>query len=219
MTRQSRADFTNEKCSHVLMGSGEIQINRQFNPETGVCFIDIHPRNVVGMKYRDYYFDSRGDFMVFNVYGEGPDSKMTAAREFYLFPIINDYPDYSIEENGDVIVKMVSGHLFRLSAKDFSIISITPGTFTEKALSPNNNGGVEIDLHAGYWIDGGFKKGGLRMSNPKLISAVRSSKSANGCKILNSTFLNYTGDDNFVFKYEKQAFTDFLKTKCPTLVF
>lgn len=219
LSLSSRAEFTNQKCSHVLTGSGEIQINRQWNTESGVCFIDLHPRNVVNMKYRDYYFDNRGNFLVFNVYGNGPDSEMTAARDFYLFPLINDYPDYSIEENGDVVVKMVSGHLFRISAKDFSIVSITPGTFTEKPLSPNNNGGVEIALSEGYWIDGGFRKGGLRMSNPKLSSIIKTSKSSKTCKILNKDLLDYDGNANFVFKYEKEALTEFLKTKCPNLSF
>jgi len=219
LSLSAKAEFTNQKCSHVLTGSGEIQINRQWDTETGVCFVDIHPRNVVNMKYRDYYFDNRGNFMVFNVYGNGPDSEMTAARDFYIFPIINDYPDYSIEENGDVVVKMVSGHLFRISAKDFSIVSITPGTFTEKALSPNNNGGVEINLLTGYWVDGGFRKGGLRMSNPKLTSIVKTSKSSGSCKLLNKDFLDYTDEYNFVFKYEKEALTEFLKTKCPALSF
>ncbi len=219
LSLSAKAEFTNQKCSHVLTGSGEIQINRQWDTETGVCFVDIHPRNVANMKYRDYYFDNRGNFMIFNVYGNGPDSEMTAARDFYIFPIINDYPDYSIEENGDVVVKMVSGHLFKISAKDFSIVSITPGTFIEKALSPNNNGGVEINLQTGYWVDGGFKKGGLRMSNPKRPSTVKTSKSTASCKLLNKDFLNYTDEYNFVFKYEKDSLTEFLKTKCPALIF
>lgn len=213
------ADFTNDKCSHVLTGSGEIQINRQWNTETGVCFIDIHPRNVVDMKYRDYYFDNRGNFMVFNVYGNGPDSEMTAARDFYLFPLINDYPDFSIEANGDVIVKLVSGHLFRISAKTFSIVSFTPGTFTEKALSPNNNGGVEINPKLGFWVDGGFRKGGLRMSNPKLTSIIKSSKSNSSCKLVNKDFLDYPDQDNFVFKYEQDELVSFFKTKCPQVTF
>lgn len=214
----AEAAFSNDKCSRVLTGSGEIQINRQWDIQTGICFISIHPFNTVNLKYRDYYFDNRGNFMVFNVYGYGPDSEMTATRDFYLFPLIEDYPDYSIEDNGDVTVKMVSGHLFRISAENFAMKGITPGTFTEKALSPNNNGGVEISLKEGYWIDGGFKKGGLRMSNPKLSSTVHSSKSKGSCTILNKDLLDYS-EENFVFKYEKENLTNFLKTKCPNLVF
>lgn len=215
----AKADFTQQKCSHVLAGSGEIQINRQWDETTGICFIDIHPRNVVNYKYRDYYFDNQGHFMVFNSYGAGSDSTMTAARDFFLFPITEDYPDFSVEENGDVIVKMVSGHQIRFSAKDFSILSLTPGSFTEKSLSPDNNGGVEISLTKGFWIDGGFKKGGSRMSNPKLKSIVKSSLSSESCSVLNNDFLKYEADGNYVFKFQKDALTSFLKTKCPQLSF
>lgn len=214
------AEFTNEKCSHVLMGSGEIQINRQWIPDSETCFIDIHPRNPVDLKYRDYYFDNRGEFMVFNSYGNGPPSAFAATREFFLFPITQDYPDFAIESNGDVTVKLVSGHLFRISAEDFSIVSITPGTFTEKALSKNNQGGVEINLTKGFWIDGGFKMGGSRMSNPKVSSIVKSSLSKNtSCGVLNKDLLNYQDEYNFVFKYEKENLISFLKTKCPKLKF
>ncbi len=211
------AEFTRAKCSYVLTGSGEIQINRQWDTEAGLCMLEIHPRNVVDLKYRDFYFDNLGHFMVFNSYGDGPDNLMTAAREYFVFPIVEDYPDFSIEENGDVIVKMVSGHLFKISAANFSVLSLTPGTFTEKPLSPNNAGGLEFKLTTGFWIDGGFKKGGSRLSSPSLSSFVKSGNSAASCSIVNRTFLNYEADGNYTFKFQKENLLSFLKTKCPTL--
>lgn len=213
----AQAEFTKAKCTEALLGSGEIQVNRQWDVISRTCFIDIHPRNVVNMKYRDYYFSNKGDFMVFNSYGEGPDSEMTAAREFYIFPVAEEYPDFSIEENADVVVKLVSGHLFRISAKDFSIVSLTPGTFTEKPVSPNNKGGVEFKLQTGYWIDGGFQKGGSRLSNPKLKSVLKSAKTSKTCEIINNEFLNYEPDGNYVFKYENEKLAAFLKRKCPQI--
>lgn len=215
----AQADFSRDKCSHVLMGSGEIQINRQWDPNTGICIISLMPRNVMNSKYRSYYFNSQGHFMVFNVYGKGPDAQMTGARDFFTFPITEDYPDFSIEPNGDVVVKMVSGHLFRVSAKNFSIVSLTPGSFTEKPLAQNNKGGVEINLKSGYWIDGGFKIGSSSLSNPKLTSTVKSSKSPGTCNILNNDILNYEADGDYIFKYENQDLTRFLETKCPSLKF
>jgi hypothetical protein len=213
-------DFTNDKCSEILTGSGAIQVNRQFNADTGECFLDLHPRNSVGLKYRDYFFNHQGHFMVFNSYGWGPDATMTAARDFFLFPVTEDYPDFRIEDNGDVTVKMVSGHLLRVSAQDFSVVSFTPGTFSEKPLADDNYGGLEIGLGQGYWIDGGFKKGGNRMSNPKLKSLVKSAQSpGKSCEVLNDDLLKYTSEGDFYMRYEKEDLTNFLVKKCSGLKF
>lgn len=216
----AQAEFTKAKCEHALLGSGEVQVNRQWDVTTGTCFIDIHPRNVVNYKYRDYYFDNHGHFMVFNSYGDGPDTAMTGARDYFLFPIVEDYPDFSVEENGDVVVKMVSGHRFRISGKDFSIVSITPGSFVEKTLSPTNRGGVEINLEAGFWFDGGFKKGASPMANRQGISTINSSISpGRSCILANQDFLNYTNGGDYSFRFQKDQLVDFLKVKCPDLLF
>ncbi len=214
-TLTARADFTHEKCSELLTGSGEIQINRQWDAAAGLCILDIHPRNVVDLKYRDFYFDNLSHFMVFNSYGDGPDTLMTGARDYYLFPIVEDYPDFSIEQNGDVIVKMVSGHLFQISAKDFSVLNLTPGSFSEKPLSPNNKGGLEIKLTTGFWIDGGFKKG----ASPNSKSTIKSSKSSATCSLSNSSFLNYSAAGEYAFKFQKENLISFLKSKCTGLQF
>ncbi len=215
LTQPAFAKFTDGKCDHVLVGSGDIQINRQWDPATRTCFIALNPRNVDNLKYRDYYFSNQGEMMVFNSYGDGPDSTMTASRDFFIMPVVNEYPDYSIEDNGDVTVKLVSGHLFRVSAKDFSIVSLTPGTFTEKALSPNNQGGVEIMLLSGFWIDGGFRKGGTRFSNPNFKSGIHSAKSSALCGAGNSTFLDYDSNGNYTFKFQGTAFNSYIAKQCP----
>ncbi len=215
----SYAAFTQAKCDHALLGSGEIQINRQWDEPSRTCFIDLHPRNVMNNRYRDYYFDNHGQLMVFNSYGDGPDSKMTAARDFFLLPQVEDYPDYSIEANGDVVIKTVSGHLFKISAKVFSIISLTPGLISEKTLSPDNKGGVEFTLKEGFWLDGGFMKGASRLQHPELTTIVKTSKNSKTCSILNRDYLNYNSDGDFTFKYENEKLTAFLKLKCPSLLF
>jgi hypothetical protein len=215
----AKAEFTNNKCADVLTASGEIQINRQWDIEKGLCFIDIHPRNPVDSKYRDYYFDNTGNFMVFNSYGNGAPSQTTAARDFYLFPITEDYPDYSIEENGDVVVKMVSGHQIKFSAKDFSIQSLTPGSVSEKPLSETNKGGVEFNLKSGFWIDGGFKKGASPFSSPTAKSVIHSAQSLKSCTLTNKEFLTYQNKYDFIMTYQKEKLVNFLKLKCPQLQF
>lgn len=213
-------DFTQSKCEHVLTSSGEVQINRQWDINSGTCFIDIHPRYAPTLKYRDYYFDNQGHFMVFNSYGDGPEQQMTGVRDFFLFPIINDYPDYSIEKNGDVRVKMVSGHEIVFSAKNFKIVSFTPGQFSEKTLSSQNKGGVEIKPNQGFWLDAGFAKGYSRLSQPQLTSKIYSTKMANSsCDVKNSELFNYAANGEYDLKFKKMDLVDFLKSKCPTLNF
>ncbi|MBC7742633.1 MAG: hypothetical protein H7061_10575 [Bdellovibrionaceae bacterium] len=205
------------KCDHVLTGSDNIQVNRQWDTATRNCFISLTPRNIENLKYRDYYFSNEGEFMVFNSYGNGPDSSMTGSRDFFIVPVVNEYPDFTIETNGDVTIKMVSGHQFRVSGKDFSIVSVTPGTFSEKPVSPSNQGGVEISLQTGFWIDGGFRKGGTRFGNPKSRSVIHSGKSAATCSVVNSQVLAYDSTGNYNFKLGDKDWTAFLAKQCPQI--
>jgi hypothetical protein len=156
--------------------------------------------------------------MVFNSYGDGPISQNTSVREFFVLPVVSEYPDYSIEPNGDVIIKMVSGHLFRISAKKFSVKEFAPGSFTEKTLSKNNKGGLEFSLRSGYWIDGGYKLGASFLSeNPTANSIVRSSASSKSCSIKNKDFLSYVGGGDFFPLHSGSEQTAFFSQRCPEL--
>ncbi len=214
----SHADFSNNKCSEVLQSNGVIQVNRQWNESSGTCFIALTPRQIVDLKYRDYYFDNSGHFMVFNSYGYGSDSETTGARVFYFFPLIEDYPDYSFEENGDVVIKLVSGQLFRVSGKDFSIVSLSDAAIKEMPLSKKNAGGVEIKLTKGFWLDAGFKMGGTGLDKPAKKSVFRSAAAKQqSCQVANREFLNYTSSGDFSMKYTGDIMKQFVKSKCPQL--
>ncbi|MBC7420731.1 MAG: hypothetical protein H7328_08385 [Bdellovibrio sp.] len=218
VSSKAHAAYTNAKCEHVLTGSGNIQINRQWDVERRVCFLSITPRNIIDLKYRDYYFSNSGELMVFNSYGDGDPSKTTSSRDYFLFPLITDYPDYSIEDNDDVTIKMVSGHELRLSAVDFSIVSLTPGTFTELPLSPKNKGGVEIMPARGFWVDGGFKMGGTGFDHANNKSIIHSANSSKSCSLTNKEFLGYA-NGNYGFKYQGADLQKFFTQKCPDLKF
>lgn len=215
--QSATAEFTRAKCQDVLTGNDVIQVSRNWNATTRLCYISVHPRDVVDLKYRDYYFDNTGFFMVFNSYGAGDESKTAGARGFYVLPKILEYPDYSFEPNNDVIVKMVSGHEFRISGKDFSVVSLSDGTFSEKPLSPKNEGGIEIALKKGYWLDSGFRLGGLRLQNPNNKTKVQSANSTGSCSLVNKYFLNYSQDGDFVLKYTGPTLTEALQKKCPQI--
>ena len=98
-TVAANAEFTRAKCEKTLTHSGDILIQREWDEESRNCFISIHGMDITDLKYRDYYFDNSGQFLVFNSYGDGPNSTHTGMRSFFLLPIVNDYPDFSIEPN------------------------------------------------------------------------------------------------------------------------
>lgn len=208
----AEAEFSNAKCSRVLTHSGDVQISRDYNSDSRVCFISIHPMSVDNLTYRDYYFNNQGLFLVFNSYGEGDDASSTGARVFYLFPQTNDYPDYSIETNGDVVIKTSSGHLVTFDAKKLAIKSILPGSFVEKSLSPNNKGGVEIKLTQGFWFDSGFRIGGMANESPSKSTTIYGAL-AGQCSVKNSEIFDYSND--IAPKFSGSQMTDFLKKRCP----
>lgn len=215
----AQAEFSKAKCDHVLTGNNLIQVNRQWDDVKRNCFISVTPRNIVNLKYRDYYFDTSGRFMVFNSYGAGPSETSTGARDFFLFPITEDYPDYSFEPNQDVIIKLVSGHQLRISGKDFSLVSLSNGTVKEKPLSSKNNGGVEIKLTKGFWLDAGFRLGGLNIANPDKLTVFQTGKSSTGCSLKNNIFMDYKDKENPEFKFIGDPFVQFIKSQCPKLLF
>ncbi len=215
-TSEAHAEFTRAKCQEVLTGNDIIQVSRRWDVTTRRCYISVHPRNVVDLNFRDYYFDNTGFFMVFNSFGEGDESKTAGARGFYIFPQTEEYPDYSFEPNNDIIVKMVSGHQFRISGKDFSVVSLSDGQVSEKPLSPNNQGGLEFKLTKGYWLDGGFRLGGLKFDNPNNKTKIQSAKSDGSCSVINKTFLKYK-DGEFDLKQAGAALKQTLQANCPQL--
>lgn len=213
----ARSEFTNQKCSKVLTASGDIMIQRDWDENTRVCFISLHPMDVTDLKYRDYYFDNDGLFLVFNSYGEGELSETTGSRGFMTFPQIFEYPDFSIESNGDVVVRMVSGHLLRINAEKFSVKEFSPGRFVEKELSKTNAGGLEIKTSKGFWMDQGFKMGGMAVENKKGLTKIFGSISGS-CSLKNSRLYDYS-TGQIPLLYKKEALTKFVQEVCPTVKF
>ncbi len=208
------ADFSRTKCEKVLTASGDVLIQRDYDENSRSCFISIHPMDVVDLKYRDYYFDNAGLFMVFNSYGDGPNSTMTGTRGFYLFPQVQDYPDYSIESNGDVRIQTVSGHEIVFDSKKLKIKSFVGGTFTEKILSSKNQGGTEIKPGSGFYLDIGFKLGGLNNENSKNTTQAIGSKSGQ-CALKNIEIFHYDlGQYSNPLLYTGKKLELFLQKRC-----
>lgn len=209
----AQAEFTNQKCDKYLKHSGEILIQRTWDTTSRNCFISIHPMNTDGLKYRDYYFDNSGMFMVFNSYGDGSTNSTTGSRVFYLLPQIYDYPDFSIEPNGDVLLRTVSGHLFLFDSTKFGIKAFTPGGFTEKPLSKTNKGGVEIKPTSGYWLDAGWKMGGMATDSSSSKTSVYGTK-AGQCSLANKEIFSYNQGYNHPLLFEGKNLDLFFQRRC-----
>lgn len=204
-----------DKCSKTLTHSGDILIQRNWNETDRYCFISIHPMTVKDLFYRDYLFTNDGMMLVFNSYGEGSNAETTASRTFYLFPQKYDYPDFTIEDNGDVTIRTTSGHHIVFDSIKMKIKSFPQGTFTEKPLSKNNKGGVEINPSHGYLIDVGFKMGGMAVENKTGQSFIRGSKSGQ-CKLKNTELFSYKNADDYVYPFLKTGseLDLFLQNRC-----
>jgi hypothetical protein len=208
------AEFTRAKCEKTLTHSGDILIQRDWDEDSRNCYISIHGMDITDLKYRDYYFDNSGQFLVFNSYGEGPNSTHTGMRSFYLLPIVNDYPDFSIEPNGDVLVETVSGHQILFDSKQLKIKQFINGSFTEKPLANNNKGGTEIKPKTGFWLDAGFKLGGMTTDNPKNSTKVFGAKSGQ-CTLKNTELFHYDlGDYYNPLLYTGRDLELFLQKRC-----
>ena len=205
------------KCEPSAFRNDVFQVQKRWDSASRRCYILVSPTKITNLTYRDYYFDNSGYFMVFNSFAGEDESTSAGSRSFFLFPQVEEYPDYSVEANNDLIIKMISGHELRLSGKDFSVVSLSSALIKEKPISPDNNGGIEIKLLKGFWLDAGFKLGGTRLGNPRNKTTVKSASSEKTCSIVNRSFLNYDSDGDFSMKLTGLAFIQFLQKKCPQL--
>lgn len=211
------SDFVGSKCDRILTHSQNIQVSRQWYPESERCNLDIHPMDVSNQIYRDYLFTNESLFMVFNSYGDGPTSTSTGARIYYLFPRIINYPDVAYEQNGDVTTKPSSGHLVRFDAATMKIVAIQGMTFTEDPkITPRNKGGVELKPTAGLLLDLGFTLGRAPNEDPNRSNQFLDIK-GNKCKLKNKDLFLYK-DGDAVFKFTDSQLQLFLKKSCPKLL-
>ncbi len=205
------------KCEPSAFRNEVFQVQKRWNETSRDCFISVSPTKFNNLTYRDYYFDNSGFFMVFNSFDGEDESVSAGSRSYFLFPQVAEYPEYYLDTNNDLIVKMISGHELRLSGKDFSVVSLSSAVIKEKPVSADNNGGIEIKLLKGFWFDAGFKFGGTRLENRNEKTAVRSAVSDQTCSLINRSFLNYDSAGEFSMKLTGLPFIEFLQKKCPQL--
>lgn len=179
------------------------------------CYLSVHPMQTQDLIYRDYLFSDSGVFMVFNSYGEGPNSETTAARVFYIFPR-NQMPDIEIKNESIIVKTAHSKSSFEFSKKSTEIINFSNGKVSQDPkVHPNNKGGVEISSQSVLILDVGFTVGKDPSEDPNRISTFSDGK--NTCRVKNSTIFRYEEDGNVELKFTDSELKRFLSQTCPQL--
>jgi hypothetical protein len=178
----------------------------------------VNPRNVYDLTYRDFLFDDAGLFMIFNSFGQGPESDTTGAREFYLFP--RDVKPLSYDYDGAnkrLAVTTPSGKVFTFNTEKAILVSITGTAFSQDYnIVKGNNGGIEITQNDGFYLDLGFTMGQSPSQNSARKVTFKDIQ-GNTCQVKNSQIFKYTVDSDVIFKYNDAQLKTFLRSSCPNL--
>lgn len=189
-------------------------------PGSKGCLVTVSPRNSNGMVYRSFLFDSEGLFMVFNSLGNGPDDQDTGAREYFMFPRLQNVVTYSYEPSTKRLsVTAPSGKVFLFNTEKSILVGISDTKFTmDYDVTRTNKGGVEITQNNGLYLDVGYQAGQSPSQNPKRKITFRDA-SNNGCSVTNADVFSYSTDGDVKLKYDDANLKRFLVRKCPNLKF
>lgn len=182
------------------------------------CYITVNPRNIVDMTYRDFLFDDKGLFMIFNSFGNGPESDYTGAREIYFFPRNVKDLGYTYDQASQrLTVTTPSGKTVVFNTEKSILVSISGTSFNQDYdVNKTNNGGIEITKNDGFYLDLGFQVGQSPSQSPtRKVTFLDTAKHT--CQVKNSQIFTYTQDDDVIFKFDDAQLTKFLKTSCTNL--
>ncbi|MGZ3706562.1 MAG: hypothetical protein ACXWP1_12530, partial [Bdellovibrionota bacterium] len=153
------------------------------------CVVQVTPRFKPELRYRDFWIDERGRFLVFtSVPGDDLD-KATGTRTYFLFPR-RQIPGFSLKENGDLSLLLGTGQEAVFAGADARLLSF-PGDFSVAGeASLENQGGVEINSFSGIWLDAGWLVGGQSYKNPQGLSTISDARGQK-CGVRNDEFFFY----------------------------
>lgn len=183
---------------------------------SGLCFTSIDPTDTANMVYRSYALFGDGLLMVFNSYGEGPSSKMTAAREFFFFPR-RGAPELTMDAKaGTVSVRMSDGARADFAPASAQLSGLERGSVRVASnVDPAGRGGVEIPNYAGLMLDAGFRLGESPSGLPNATSTFRDAYGKT-CSVKNADLFAYANGDHS-FKFTDAQLSAWLRTACPDL--
>jgi len=198
----------------------QVRAQSIWNAESGVCMVSVDPFTTHDLVYRGFLFNEDGLMMVFNSFGDGPDSESTGARDFYLFPRRAGQvpPAFRPGQGNTLDVRLAGGRVMTFEGKDVSVRSLEDAEISvDPKVSPGNEGGVEIRILRGLLLDCGFRLGGQPESVASRTSVFRDPK-GRSCKVENREIFAYQegGDVRLRFRTDV-ALAEFLDWRCPDI--
>ncbi|MCB0368903.1 MAG: hypothetical protein KDD45_05485 [Bdellovibrionales bacterium] len=205
-----------ENCPRLLTHVDNLQFLRNYQDDISECWISIDNMNgYQNFIYRSYLVTSDGMLMVFNSYGEGPNSTHTGARVFYFFPREPFLNQTEVQKNL-VSVQINSQLKFQFNTQELSLINQENFKVkTDAKISPKNKGGVEILKYNGVYLDGGFSLGRSPLENPESVSKFTNSR-GQICRIKNKFIFDYKNDDIYI--HGDEVLKEDVHLACPDFI-
>lgn len=185
------------------------------------CYLVVNSRDNYKMIYRDFLFNGQGLFMIFDSFGPGDESTMTAAREFYLFPRLeNQGLSYKYDAGSKTIaVTTPFGKVFTFDTQKTILKSISGSEVAiDHNVKPDRRGGLEFTKNDGLFLDVGYKVGQSPSQNPDNKIVFKDSQKRS-CVVTNADVFDYTANQDAVLKFTDSQLRTFLKSRCPGLSF
>jgi len=216
-TNPAWAERVGENCPYAQSISDNTVANRFFTVSAG-CLLQITPLEKPNLLYREYVFDERGRFLVFNSV-PGPYETSTSRRNFFLFPR-RQVPSYRLEADGSVTATLSTGQEISFLAHSTRIASFPGVRFTENTeVSLDAGGGVELESFPGILLDTGWKIGASAYLDPAGSSYFQDS-AGRKCQVANREIFNYADaiydEPLFLFQTD-ESLAHFLRDRCPEL--
>lgn len=213
----AQAEIPVQECSDYAKNLTSFRIHR-FLDSQEKCWLSVNPIKTNNMVYRSYVLTTEGTFLVFNSIDPENHGVTDGARTYMIFPrnqlpTVMDFPDY------DLLVTPTKGIEIYLSKTEPRIIGMKGGHITEDPkVNPYNKGGLEFKNVQALLLDGGWRNFGDPFGLPNRKSTF-TDKNGNSCQVTNKEIFKYDSDGDTIFRFTDKELRDFLKVKCPKLVF
>jgi hypothetical protein len=211
------AEKVGDNCLYSQEISGDTVVNHFFTLSIG-CLVQVTPLNKPELHYREYVFDERGRFLVFNSL-PGDYETATGRRNFFFFPR-KQPPSFVLGSDGNPVVTLSSGQEVTFNAASARIAAFSGVQFTENpAVTLDDQGGVEIQRFPGILLDTGWKIGGPAYHDALGSSTFRD-PAGKTCTVKNEEIFDYKDAiyDEPLFKYQTDKELElYLSRRCPLL--
>ena len=189
----------------------------QFFTGSRGCLVQVTPMDKPNLVYREYLFDERGSFEIFDSL-TGDFDTSTGTRTYFFFPR-SQAPNFVVSADGWIDVTLAS-HAHVLLGGSPTRLHSFGGTFTEtKSVSLADQGGVEITAFPSLWLDTGWQVGGHGLDQADRSSVFHDSHGAT-CAVPNRQIVSYTdASDGLALFYSQtdRQLAVFLANVCPQL--